>query len=102
MKRYSTILQQPTTDQTLISYYKNPFYQNIPNNVNDIYVITTSEDRLDLLSTRFYNSSQYYWVIALANPNKTNPGSLFITPGTQIRIPSNLENILSVFKANNS
>jgi hypothetical protein len=102
MRRYSTILQQPTTDQTLISYYKNPFYQNIPLSTNDIYVITTSGDRLDLLSTRFYNSSQYYWVIALANPNKTNPGSLFITPGTQIRIPANLEGILSVFTANNS
>jgi hypothetical protein len=102
MRRYSTILQQPTTDQTLISYYKNPFYQSIPISTNDIYVITTSGDRLDLLSTRFYNSSQYYWVIALANPNKTNPGSLFITPGTQIRIPANLEGILSVFTANNS
>jgi len=102
MKRYSKILQQPTNDQTLISYYKNPLYLSIPINTNDIYVITTSGDRLDLLSTRFYNSSQYYWIIALANPNKTNPGSLFIAPGTQIRIPSNLNNILSNFQAVNS
>ena len=101
MKRYSTILIQPTTEGTSISYYKNPFYSNIPISINDIYVITDSGDRLDLLSSRFYKSSQYYWVIASANPDKINPGSLFITPGTQIRIPSNLESILSVFEATN-
>jgi len=101
MKRYSNISTQNTNDQTLLSYYVNPFYPEISSNVNDIYVITTSEDRLDLLSARFYNSSQYYWVIAIANPNKINPGSLFITPGTQIRIPSNLNGILSTFQAIN-
>ena len=102
MNRYTTVLAELTTEQTPVAFYKNPFYQSIPNNTNDIYIITSIEDRLDLLSNKFYGSTQYYWIIAIANPNKINPSSLFITPGTQIRIPANLNGILSNFIANNS
>lgn len=91
-----------TEDQNRISYYLKPNYPSIPVNINDLYVITTIGDRLDLLSQRFYNSTQYYWIIAIANPDKINPGSLFIPNGIQIRIPTNLDAILDNFNAINN
>jgi len=90
-----------TEDQTPIVYYTSPIYPPIPLNINDLYVITTIGDRLDLLSQKYYNSTQYYWIISNANPDRINQGSLFLTPGIQIRIPQNLSQILDIFTSFN-
>jgi len=79
-------------------YYKDVTYPEIPSNENDIWVETEFGDRLDLLANQFYQDVTLYWVIAIANPDKVNMGSLFITPGTQIRIPTDLTNIIDSYK----
>ena len=92
MNRYSnnTILR---TSQGK-PYYKGKFYQNIPLSENDIYVITTIGDRLDYLAYTYYNDSELWWIISVANNNITK-GSIFPIPGTQLRSPTNINNILS-------
>ena len=77
-------------------YYKAKVYPNIPLSESDVYVITTVGDRLDLLAYSYYNDVNLWWVISMANNNTTN-GSLFPAPGTQLRIPTDLNTVLNLF-----
>jgi hypothetical protein len=63
---------------------------------DDIYIITQETDRLDLLANQFYGDSSLWWIIAIAN--NLNDASLSIEPGTQMRIPSNVSQILNDLK----
>ena len=92
MSRYDskTILK----NQQGTSYIKGKFYPNISLSSEDIYVITTVGDRLDYLAYTYYFDSELWWVISMANNNITK-GSLFPVPGTQLRIPQNLNSILN-------
>jgi hypothetical protein len=92
----STILKTSTG----IPYYKGKLYPNIPLSENDEYIITTVGDRLDTLAYNYYRDSELYWIISVANNNVTK-GSLFPTPGTQLRIPTNLSLILNLFRSIN-
>jgi len=76
-----------------VSYYKGIAYPNIPLSENDVYIITTIGDRLDLIANDYYNDSSLWKIIAIANNNITK-GFLFPEPGTQLRIPLNINNIL--------
>jgi nucleoid-associated protein YgaU len=82
-------------------YYKQKYYPNIPLSETDIYVITTIGDRLDTLAFSYYNDSTLWWVISMANNNITK-GSIFPIPGTQLRIPTNLTTVLSLFRQYNT
>jgi nucleoid-associated protein YgaU len=61
-----------------------------------VYVITTIGDRLDSLAYSYYNDATMWWVISMANNNVTK-GSLFPVPGTQLRIPTDLNYVLNLF-----
>jgi hypothetical protein len=76
------------------SYFRGKFYPNIPLSESDIYVITTIGDRLDYLAYTYYRDSELYWIIAAANNNITK-GLLFPIPGIQLRIPQNINAILT-------
>jgi nucleoid-associated protein YgaU len=95
MDRYdnATILKTEFTD---IPYYKGKQYPNIPLSESDVYVITTVGDRLDSLAYSYYNDATLWWIIAAANNNATK-GALFPVPGTQLRIPTNVNNVLQQF-----
>lgn len=94
MNRYDnpTIL----TTQQGKPYWKGKSYPNIPVSESDAYVITSSEDRLDLLAYRYYNDATLWWIIAMANNNSTK-GFMYPEPGTQLRIPTNLNAVLALF-----
>ena len=77
-------------------YIKGKQYPNIPFTSDDIYVIATVGDRLDYLAYSYYNDSTLWWIISMANNNVTK-GSMFPTPGTQIRIPSDISAILRLY-----
>ena len=95
MNRYddATILKTEFTDRP---YYKSKSYPNIPLSENDVYVITTVGDRLDSLAYSYYNDATLWWIIAAANNNATK-GALFPVPGTQLRIPTNVNGVLQQF-----
>ena len=93
MNRY----ENPTIKYTLQGkrYYKQKYYPNIPLSETDEYVITTVGDRLDNLAYSYYRDSTLWWIIAAANNNATN-GFLFPVPGTQLRIPTDLNEVLEL------
>ena len=79
-------------------YYNRIKYPEIPLNINDLYIITSMGDRLDLLADRFYGDTQLWWVISMANMTKIRRDSFALKPGIEIRIPSNLRAILKNFE----
>jgi hypothetical protein len=96
--RYSdiTVLKE---SQNSVRYLKPPKYPEIPFSDTDIYIESVFGDRLDLIAYDYYKSTDYYWVILVAN---NLPGdSIFVTPGAQIRIPSDLESILADYETLN-
>ena len=84
------------TEYTNRPYYKGRYYPNIPLSESDVYVITNVGDRLDNLAYAYYNDSTLWWIISVANNNITN-GALYPEPGTQLRIPTNISNILELY-----
>ena len=82
-------------------YLKNVKYPPIPLDITDIYIISKDGDRLDNLANQFYKDSDLWWIISKANPNKISRDSFFIKPGLQIRIPTEIEDILEYFEQTN-
>lgn len=58
---------------------------NIPLSDNDIYIKTTSVERLDKLANEIYGDSTLWWVIA--NANRLGKGSLYVPAQQRLRIP---------------
>lgn|SRR6056300_820803 len=83
MSRYRTIPYRRVDEKKVRS---TSIYPEVAPSLEDYYIIATAGDRLDILSNQFYGSSEYWWVLASANPN-IRRDTLFVTPGVQIRIP---------------
>ena len=81
-------------------YKRNVIYPQIPESIDDIYVITTYGDRYDILAQEFYNDSSLWWIIASAN--NYNKGSLNITPGVQLRIPGDKSQAILLYEQVNA
>lgn len=84
------------------SYYRGLKYPNIPLDINDLYVVTTVGDRLDLLANQFYKDIRLWWVIAMANRDIIRKDSYGLKPGLEIRIPSNLDSIVEEYEELNT
>lgn len=77
-------------------YYKSALYPEIEPTEDDTYIITTSDDRLDLLAYDFYGDASLWWVISTANNFPGN--SMYVERGIQVRIPSNVQDIMNNFR----
>ena len=99
MDRYRNIRTLKNTQG--IEYYRGTKYPEIPLSENDIYVITVTGDRLDILANRYYGDSTLYWVISAANPSQSF-SSMYPIEGSQLRIPNNISNVLAAYNALNS
>ena len=84
---------QITTDNSGKRYYKSTIFPTIPLADDDIYIYSRDGDRLDLLANSYYGDSTLWWIIAQAN--QIGKGSLFIIPGTRLRIPVSPQIVLS-------
>lgn len=69
-------------------YYNSIIYPQVTPKDNDIYVITTVGDRLDILANQYYKDPRLWWIILSANNLRKD--SLYIAPGTQLRIPTDI------------
>lgn len=97
--RYQTI-QTTKLDGTGSLYYTTNVYPEIAPTDNDYYVITTIDDRLDLLAYDFYQDSSLWWIIASAN---ALPGDSIYPPvGVQLRIPTDIQAVLNNYNRVNN
>ena len=81
--------------------YRGIKYPRIPLSTNDLYIQTTSGDRLDLLANQFYDDVRLWWVLSSANRGIIRSDSYAIKPGIEIRIPMNITAILKSFEVMN-
>jgi hypothetical protein len=95
MNRYKDIPIFQNKDN--FRYYAESKYPEIPLSENDIWVITTYGDRYDLLAQQYYGDKSLWWVIPSAN-NSLTKNSLYPPIGEQLRIPTNINNILFEYK----
>ena len=79
-------------------YYKPLKYPIIPLSINDLYVVTTTGDRLDLLANQFYRNPDYWWIIATANPDVIRRDSFNLKPSLELRIPADYQNVVKLFE----
>jgi hypothetical protein len=97
--RYQTI-QTTKLNVTGSLYYVTNVYPEIAPTDNDYYVITTVDDRLDLLAYDFYQDSSLWWIISSAN---SLPGDSIYPPvGIQLRIPQDIQSILTTYNRVNN
>jgi phage tail protein X len=94
MNRYQNI---PITIVNKKRAYQTTRYPEIPLSENDTYVITVQGDRFDILAQQYYGDSSLWWMISIANETLSQ-NSLIIPEGIQIRIPSNVSEVLNLFK----
>jgi len=98
MNRYSEISIGKRFDGKRV--YKTTTYPTIPETDSDIYIISNETDYLDSLAYKYYKDSTLWWIIALAN--NIGKGRLSIDSGLQLRIPTNIGQILADFKRLNN
>ena len=79
-------------------YYKPLRYPEIPLDVQDLYIITVSGDRLDLLANQFYDDARLWWIISSANPHIIRRDSYALQPGIELRVPTNQDAIIKEFE----
>ena len=89
-------LKKRTTEGKRI--FKAAKYPEIPLSIEDIYIITTIEDRLDSLANHFYNDVDLWWIIATANPDIVRRDSFKLKSGLELRIPQDYHSIITDFE----
>ena len=82
-------------------YYDSLLDPTIPLSYDDIYVVTTIGDRLDLLAWKYYTNAELWWIISAANP-ELRKDSLYLDPGIQLRIPAEYNTVLNLLKEQNT
>ena len=91
MKRYehTKLTKSKTTRQRFQPFtkYSTTIYQKIPLRNDDLYIITTEGDRLDLLANQYYNDPSLWWYIAQAN----HINVMNVPNGTSLRIPLSIQ-----------
>jgi hypothetical protein len=69
-----------------VECWELPEYPSIEPQPDDILYTVARLDRIDLLAHRFYNSSELWWIIAIANNLRLLPNDL--RENMQLRIPT--------------
>ena len=93
MKRYSnTGIKR---DKSGVRVYNTTFYPSIPIDNSDQFIYTKFGDRVDALANEYYGDVTLWWIISKANGIKGQAG---LKPGQLLRIPGQVEEILSNFR----
>jgi phage tail protein X len=82
-------------------YYDSLIDPVIEKSVDDIYVVTSVGERLDLLAWKYYQDPELWWIISAANP-ELRKDSLYLEPGIQVRVPRDYQVVLQLFIDQNS
>lgn len=97
--RYDTIPERQNSKGRRVR--KSVLMPTIQPSLSDIYIITTTGDRLDILAYKYYGNVSYWWIIAQANSDSKIPigkGTMVLPEGIQLRVPTNPINIIQEFE----
>ncbi len=74
-------------------------YPEFPLRTTDIYHVTITGDRLDLLAQRYFGDVRSWWIIAKAN--EISNGKLSPDPLKKLRIPTEIDDIIEAINNSN-
>ena len=81
-------------------FYSTVLYPQINPQLSDIYIIAKVGDKMEFLADFYYSDSSLWWIISGAN--NIPKDSIYAPPGTQLRIPTNISNIIEEFRTLNN
>ena len=84
MSRYITTFN--LKDDNGISRKSTTILPSVPSTPQDVFIVTTSAERLDKLANTFYGTATLWWLIA--SVNGLGKGTLVVPANSVIRIPS--------------
>jgi phage tail protein X len=76
--------------------FKSNIYPVIGRSQSDIYLISNSGDRLDIIANKYYGDISLWWIIAVANG--LGKHGMIVPPGIQLRIPTELSEIQAAYR----
>ena len=95
MRRYNSI--PPIKEEiTNTVKHRTSFNPLIERKDSDQFIRTRAGDRLDSLAHEFYQDVSFWWIIATAN--HLGKGSFAIAPGTKLRIPQDIIQIVDEYE----
>lgn len=98
MKRYESTPVKLRWDGKRVFFTTE--YPKIEPSETDIIVISNDGDYLDTLAYKYYGDPTLWWVIALVN--NIGKARMSVPAGLQLRIPTNINDILVNFNNINS
>ena len=98
MKRYSNITVTNRYDGKRV--YLTTVYPVVRPSLSDIVVVSNEGDYLDTLAFKFYGDPTLWWILALVN--NLGKGRLSVTPGINLRVPTNTSEIIDQFNKLNT
>ena len=99
MSRYSnTRLKRKPSGERVYSY---TLYPKIPIQNSDVFITPTYGDRLDILANDYYGDSSLWWIIAQANGIKGFTALYTKNFKGELRIPTEIQNIINDFESMN-
>lgn len=97
MRRYDSTTTNMRWDGKRV--YKTTTYPPIVPSTSDLQVVSNEGDYLDTLAYKYYGDPTLWFIIA--NANGLGKGRLSIPPGTTLRIPTNINGIITQFNQAN-
>lgn len=97
MNRYSTA--RIIKDTSSKRYFNTIIIPAPELDSNDIFIETTTQDRLDRLAYIFYEDETLWWLIATANG--LGKGTYIVPPNTRLRIPTKTNIQQNIINTNN-
>tara|TARA_B100001094_G_scaffold325492_1_gene379930 strand:- start:357 stop:659 length:303 start_codon:yes stop_codon:yes gene_type:complete len=99
MNRYeNTIVKRRENGDRVYSY---TLYPKIPIKNSDVFITPTYGDRLDVLANEYYDDTSLWWIIAQANGIKGFTSLYTKNFKGELRIPTQIQDILSEFESMN-
>ena len=94
MSRYDFTPMKLNKDRKRV--FKPTIYPKIPIRDSDIFIYPKFGDRLDNLAFKYYGDVSLWWIIAKAN--NLDAAHIGLEVDNQIRIPTNIQSILTKLK----
>ena len=88
--RSSIVKRSLFTNRSIASKINNAVIKGL---IPSTITVMTPGDRLDIMAGKIYGDAQYWWVLAAASGIGWN---LQVPPGTNIRIPTSLDQVLKL------
>lgn len=96
ISRYQTIKVIKDKNKQI---FNQVYYPMFGNDEDYYYILTSYNDRFDLIALDFFNDESLWWILPMVN--NLSSDSMYPEYGIQLMIPKNIQNIINSFLKEN-